>query len=447
MLGIRILGQHIILHIRLLHWVKALPTTVQCQVRDLKTREVLLRESVQHRLYKLHLHDSFKNALPSGPAQCFTTSSVVPLSVWHSRLGHPYKALQRPYSISHTPSPVHSTSKRSTSRTSSANLPDQPPPPASVPCNSHAMVTRSKADIFKPKAYMSTATRLSEDTPADIHEAMCNESWKADVHSKLQPLLQNNTWSLCSLPDNQRAIGCKWLFKKARLVAKGFSQHAGLDFRDTFSLVVRAATIQTILAITVMKGWSLRQVDVNNAFLNGELTKEIYMDQPPGFEESGHNGQKLVCKLNKTLYRNYLLLMAYVDDIVITSSSSRDIDNVVHQLHHKFALKDMGRLNFFLGITVQHTPQELFLNQKKYITKILHKIEMTGAAATPTPMMSTPKLVTFDSSPLFADGHLYHSIVGMLQYMCITRPDLSFCVNKLSQYMNSPSDTHWKAVK
>ncbi|KAK5841924.1 hypothetical protein PVK06_004250 [Gossypium arboreum] len=112
--------------------------------------------------------------------------------------------------------------------------------------------------------------------------------------------------------------------------------------------------------------------------------------------------------------------MAYVDGIVITGNSSKDIDSVVQQLHN---------------------------NQIKYITEILHKTGITAASTTPTPMVSTPKLVTSDGNPPLADGHLYRGIVGMLQYMCITCPDLSFCVNKLSQYMNSPSDTHWKAVK
>lgn len=99
---------------------------------------------------------------------------------------------------------------------------------------------------------------------------MTNTRWTAAMHSELLALLQNNIWTLCPLPVNRRTVGCKWLFKvkrkadgiveryKARLVAKGFSQHPGLDFRDTFSPDVRDATIQTVLATAVMKVWSLR---------------------------------------------------------------------------------------------------------------------------------------------------------------------------------------------
>lgn len=154
---------------------------------------------------------------------------------------------------------------------------------------------------------------------------------------------------------------------KARLVAKGFSQHVGSDFCDSFSPVVCATTVQVVLAVVVMSGWKLRQVDVNNAFLNGTLLEESYMDQPPSFEAQSSNGKKLVCKLNKALYglrqepkawfhtlRKHLVdqlgfcaskadfslfirtsegssvfLMAYVDDIIITGNSDIKVENVV----------------------------------------------------------------------------------------------------------------------
>ncbi|KAG8482395.1 hypothetical protein CXB51_027330 [Gossypium anomalum] len=323
----------------------------------------------------------------------------------------------------------------------------------------------------------------------DVNSSLSPPSSNLPDPSSPQPLPDQNP-STTFLPHNSYAMvkrnadGTVDRYK-ARLVAKGFSQHAGLDFRDTFSPVVRAVTIRTVLALAVMKGWSLRQVDVNNAFLNGVLTEKVYMSQPPGFDMVAPNGQQLVCKLNKALYglrqaprawfqtlKHYLvaqlgfraskadlslfiratiesslLLMAYVNDIIITGSSTNEIDTVVQQLHRQFTLKDMGQLYFFLGVSVHHTSQGLLLSQKKYITDILHKTGMSGASTTPTPMVSTPKLVASDDSPPFADGPLYRSIVGMLQYVCITRPDLSFCVNKLSQYMNAPSEAHWKAVK
>lgn len=143
---------------------------------------------------------------------------------------------------------------------------------------------------------------------------MAHPHWQGVVHNELYALLNNSTWSLCPLPAARRSIDCKWLFKvkkkvdgpvdryKAWLVAKWFSQHAESDFVDTFSLVVWANTIRTILIVVVMNGRSLRQIDVNNALRNGALPEEIYMDQPSGFEVQGTNGEQLVCKLNKILY-------------------------------------------------------------------------------------------------------------------------------------------------
>ncbi|KAG8492704.1 hypothetical protein CXB51_010346 [Gossypium anomalum] len=266
-------------------------------------------------------------------------------------------------SLSSPPTSTQSPSAHLGSPTSNNHI---PPPSHPTTQNIHAMTTRSKAGVFKPK---------------------CTTTPRPFVH---------------------------YLYIAAPLAANGCT-----DFRDTFSPVVRAATIKTVLALAVTKRWLLRQVDVNNAFLNGELTEEIFMDQPPRFELPDLNGQKIASKADPSLFILkssvcHLLLMAYVDDIVITGSSCQCVDNVLQQLHAKFALKDMGQLYYFLGIEVQTSSQGLFLNQK---------------------------------NQALANSHLYRSTIDMLQYLCITRPDLSYCVNKLSQYMNAPSDSYWQAVK
>lgn len=127
---------------------------------------------------------------------------------------------------------------------------------------------------------------------------------------------------------------------------------------------------------------------------------------------------------------------------MVIRSSIDEIDKVVSLLHDKVALKDMGRLNFSLGIEVQHTAQGLCLTQKKYVEEILNKTGMSGASSTPTRLVRTPKFTASNGSSLYEDIHLYCSIVGKLQYLCVTRPDLAFSVNKLSQYMNAPSEDH-----
>lgn len=127
-----------------------------------------------------------------------------------------------------------------------------------------------------------------------------------------------------------------------------------------------------------------------------------------------------------------VFLRVYVDDIVFKGSSSDEINQVIKQLHHKFSLKDIGALHFFLGIEVHrnHTG-DLFLSQKKNVYDLLTSTEMAGASSTPTPMVGTPKLTVAGGSPL-VDVHEYRSIIVKLQYVCITRLDIAFCVNKLS---------------
>jgi hypothetical protein len=203
---------------------------------------------------------------------------------------------------------------------------------------------------------------------------------------------------------------------KARLVAKGFKLHYGLDYQDTFSHVVKPTTIHLLLSLAVTCGWAIRQLDIQNAFLNGVLEEEVFMCQPPGFEDPTQPHH--LCKLVKAIYglkkaprawnarlasvlRQHgsvpsttdrslfilqqhditIYLLVYVDDIIVLSSSLPAIDRLVQGLRKEFAVKDLGPLHYFLGIEVACCSGGLTLSQRKYALDLLRRSGMIKCKA------------------------------------------------------------------
>lgn len=313
------------------------------------------------------------------------------------------------------------------------------------------------------------------------------------MHQEYDALLNNHTWDLVPSSPSQNLVGCKWVFRtkykadgsidrlKARLDAKGFHQRPGLDYTETFSPVIKTPTVRVILSLAISYGWPLRQLDISNAFLQGTLTEDVYMVQPPGFINKTQPTH--VCKLRKAIYglkqaprawyielKQYLVhlgftnivsdsslfilrkqqytlyLLVYVDDIIVTGSNSHFIDTFIKNISNHFSLKDLGPLSYFLGVEVIPYPHGLFLSQQKYIQDLLQKSHMNEAKPTPTPMVSSPPLTLTSGCPL-SNPTEYRALIGSLQYLLLTRPDIAFTVNRLSQYMHRPTDEHWAALK
>ena len=352
-----------------------------------------------------------------------------------------------------------------------------------------------QASIYKQTNSIRYGLLTSTGEPCSLSEALDDPKWKSAMEEEYEALIQNKTWHLVPPSKNKNLIDCKWVYRikknadgtidryKARLIAKGFKQRYGIDYEDTFSPVVKAATIRVVLAISVSRGWSLRQLDVKNAFLHGVLEEEVYMKQPPGFEDS--NVPHYICKLDKALYglkqapRAWysrlssklhglgftpskadtslflyqksgitIFVLIYVDDIIVASSSNDATTILLQELNKYFAIKDLGDLHFFLGIEVKKNKDGLILTQEKYAMDLLARVGMKNCKPAPTPLSPTEPLSLHEGTPLGPeDSTQYRRIVGALQYLTLTRPDLSFSTNKVCRYLHAPTTAHWTAAK
>ncbi|CAL8150564.1 unnamed protein product [Prunus armeniaca] len=337
-------------------------------------------------------------------------------------------------------------------------------------------------------AFIAKVSTIVE--PSSYEDAAPHSHWQEAMQSELQALSDNHTWSLTPLPAGKKPIGCRWVYKvklksdgsveryKARLVAKGFTQLEGVDYHDTFSPTAKMPTIRCLLALAAARNWSLHQLDVNNAFLHGDLHEEIYMLPPPGLRRQGEN---LVCRLHKSLYglkqasrqwfakfsqaicstgyiqskadyslftrhkgHSFTALLIYVDDIVITGNDPIAISALKAFLHRHFHIKDLGDLKYFLGIEVSRSKQGIFLSQRKYALEILKDAKLLGAAPVDFPMEKGLKLS--DKGELLKDPAQYRRLVGRLIYLTITRPDITYSVHVLSRFMHAPRKPHMEAA-
>ncbi|XP_013634771.1 PREDICTED: uncharacterized mitochondrial protein AtMg00810-like [Brassica oleracea var. oleracea] len=142
----------------------------------------------------------------------------------------------------------------------------------------------------------------------------------------------------------------------------------------------------------------------------------------------------------------FLYMLVYVDDLIVTGNSSSHMSQFIASLSQRFSLKDLDDLSFFLGIEVMRSSKGMLLTQTRYIADFLHRTHMETCKPVATPMCATTPITLFSGTPL-ADPTEYRAVVGSLQYLSLTRPDISFPVNKMSQYMHKPTDEHWNAVK
>jgi hypothetical protein len=338
-------------------------------------------------------------------------------------------------------------------------------------------------------AYTMSITHITE--PNTYAEACKFECWNKAMNDELEALTKTGTWTFVDSPPHIKPIGSKWVYKvkhkadgtieryKARLVAKGYNQVEGLDFFDTFSPVAKLTTVRTLLAIASVKQWHLHQLDVNNAFLHGDLLEDVYMQVPDGVTPP-KPGQ--VCKLLKSLYglkqasrmwyekltslllhegytqssadyslftltteSHFTALLIYVDDIILAGTTLTEFSRIKCILDTQFKIKDLGPLKYFLGLEVAQSREGISISQRKYCLDLLKDSGLLGAKPAVTPLDPSVKLHNDTGKP-YSDVSSYRRLVGKLLYLTHTRPDIAYATQQLSQFLQKPTETHYNAA-
>ena len=143
---------------------------------------------------------------------------------------------------------------------------------------------------------------------------------------------------------------------------------------------------------------------------------------------------------------NVAYLLLYVDDIVLTASSENLKCDIITMLKSEFSMSDLGKLSYFLGISVSHNPKTMFLSQSKYAQEIIHRAKMDNCKPVSTPVDTKSKLGALDGE-LMSDPSLYRSLAGALQYLTFTRPDIAYAVQQVCLFTHAPRVPHFNALK
>jgi hypothetical protein len=268
---------------------------------------------------------------------------------------------------------------------------------------------------------------------------------------------------------------------KARLVAKGYSQVKGLDFDETYAPVARLESIRILLAYATYHGFKLYQMDVKSAFLNGPIKEEVYVEQPPGSEDSEYPNH--VYKLSKELYRlkqatrawyeclrdflitnsfrvgkadptlftktiakDLFICQIYVDDIIFGFTNKSSCEEFSRIMIQKIEMYMMGELNYFLRFQIKQLQEGTFISQTKYIQDILKKFGMKNAKPIKTPMGTNGHL-DLDTGGKSVDQKVYRSMIGSLLYLCASQPDIMLSICMCAMFQVNPKEVHLRAVK
>jgi hypothetical protein len=342
--------------------------------------------------------------------------------------------------------------------------------------------------------------RIEIPVPQTWQEALSgphSEEWAESMVKEATGLRSTHTFEVVPRKEAKNIITCKWTFRvkrrndgtplfKSRTVARGFKQKKGVDYFDTWAPTAKQTTARVFFHVAAVKGMIVHAMDVDQAFLQGELEEEIYMEPPPGLPDTP--GPEFVWKLKRPLYglkqaprqwhaklkiallqmglkpshsdpslfigdrENGSWILVYVDDLLLASTNEKDLQALKDQLKRVFPMKDLGEVSTYLGMEVSRdfNKRKVFLSQKTYISDILHKFGQDDCKPAPTPLQVNHGL-NLPPKDEVADPDIerYPELLGSIMYVMVcTRPDIAHAVSVLSRFIapGRHGNAHWKAA-
>ncbi|GJT90236.1 retrovirus-related pol polyprotein from transposon TNT 1-94 [Tanacetum coccineum] len=333
--------------------------------------------------------------------------------------------ISSPSSVSHL-SPTSQTSPESfngqPSPVSTTSMPKPPPPtpsplPLPITRQRHANLRQNPKQRvpYNPSANHATVLPTTITDPTLFTVANNSPEWRQAMKEEYDALIKNGTWSLVPCASNTNVVDDKWVYRlkqekngaitryKARFVAKGFRQQPG----------------PTRLV------WRLSKALFDLDFKGSETDPSLF-----------------IYSRGDTL----LYILVYVDDIIVRGNNKGTINNIICQFGSAFSLKDLGPLNYLLGIEIVPHVSDILLSQKKYILELLQSAGLSNCNPVSSPIVTSSSL-TLDDSTAFSNLVKYRQVVSSLQYVTLSRPDIAFAVNKVCQYMHAPTENQWFVVK
>ncbi|GJT39596.1 retrovirus-related pol polyprotein from transposon TNT 1-94 [Tanacetum coccineum] len=320
--------------------------------------------------------------------------------------------------------------------------------------------------------------------PKNFKTVVTEPCWFEAMQEEIHEFDRLQVLELVPKPDYVMIIALKWIYKvkldeygdvlKNKAAAKGYHQEEGIDFKESFALVVRIEAIRIFIANAASKNMTIYQMDVKTAFLNGEL-KEVYLSQPEGFVDPDHPTYVYHLKkaprawydilsrflldnkfskgvVDPTLFtqktgKHILPVQIYVDDIIFASTDPKACDIFSKEMSSKFQMSMMGQMSFFLGSQVSQSHEGIFINQSKYALEILKKYGMDSCELVDRPIMVDRSKLDEDPLGIPVDQTRFQSMVGSLMYLTASRLDLVFVVCMCARYQATPTKKHLEAIK